>query len=170
MTFDPNDKYDLTRIIVGPLRFGLGLNIIGPGALLLVCYFINQRSEMGNAVGDFANTLFYVFCALGIVIAAVALLLARSKLTQPLVRRRETFEQDIIEGLREISRPVFSLIASIAVLGPAYFFLTGRFREAVVFVVGSFIIFQVVRPRFGSVRKLIRIQEELIEQGRFREV
>lgn len=167
MTLDSSDNHDLARIVAGPLYFGMGVNVIGPGALLLVCHFLNQRYTVDNIVGDWANILFYFFCALGMTLAVGALLLARSKLKQPLVRGRETFEQDIIAGLKEISRPVFLIIASIAILGPVYFFLTGRFQEAVFFVVASFVIFQIVRPRYGSVRKLIRMQKELVDQGRF---
>ena len=162
------DKYDLTRIIAKLLYYGLGVNVALPGALLLICYFFNQKGNVANIVGTWANPLFYIFCGLGLIMVAAALLPAIKKLRQPLILRRETFEQDIISGLREIARPMFQKIAGIALLGPVYFFLTGRFRETVIFVIASFIVFQVVRPRYGTVRKLIRKQEELVDKGHFR--
>ncbi|MEA2031626.1 MAG: hypothetical protein U9N55_08565 [candidate division Zixibacteria bacterium] len=162
------DKYDLTRIVVKPLYFGLGVNVIIPGALLLVCYFFNQRGDIGNMVGTWANSLFYIFCGLAVVLAGIAIIPAKKKLKQPLIRRRETFEQDIITGLREISLPMFLMIAGISLLGIVYFFLTGRFRETVFFVVASFIVFQVVRPRYGIVRKLISTQEDFVDKEHFR--
>ncbi|MFQ5454378.1 MAG: hypothetical protein ACE5D6_09365, partial [Candidatus Zixiibacteriota bacterium] len=55
----------------------------------------------------------------------------------------------------------------ISLYGFIYFFLTGRFKEAVFFVVFSFLVFQIVRPRYGFIRKLIDSQKKLVERGTF---
>ncbi|HPC11896.1 MAG TPA: hypothetical protein PK112_07335, partial [candidate division Zixibacteria bacterium] len=55
-----------------------------------------------------------------------------------------------------------------ALNGFAYFLLTGRFREGLVFVVLSFLAFQIVRPRYGMVRGLIKQQEDLAARGLLR--
>jgi hypothetical protein len=88
-------------------------------------------------------------------------------LERPMVRRKETFQQDIMHGLFRASRPVFILIASISLYGYLYYFLTGRFSEAVFMVLFSFIVFQFVRPRFGAVNKLIERQYKMAHEGKF---
>ncbi len=163
-----NNNYDLNQIVVRPLYFGLMSNILIPMALLLVCYYINVHYSRDNIIGDLANSLFYTFVVMALGQAAFALWWRSQKLRQPMVRRKETFEEDIPAGLLRTCRPVFLIIAAISVYGYLYYFLTGRFTEMVVFVFFSFIVFQLVRPRHGLVRKVIAQQRELVQQGRFR--
>ena len=162
-----DDRFDLSRIIVKPLYFGLGVNVVIPGALLFICYYINERGGVENSLGDQANLFFYIFIALTVVIAFFALMKLKKNLLEPLIKSKETFQQDLIDSMVVHTRPVFTMISMIAVLGIIYFFLTGRFSEAVLFVVLSFIVFQLVRPRYGSLRKIIAKQQEYVEQGKF---
>ncbi len=161
------DRYDLSRIIVKPLYFGLGVNVVIPGSLLFICYYINDRGGVDNLLGDMANTTFFIFIALTVIIGLSALLLLRKKLEGPLIKREETFQEDLINSMVTHTRPIFILISMISVLGIIYFFLTGRFDEAVLFVVLSFIVFQLVRPRYGSLKKLIAKQQKYVEEGKF---
>jgi len=163
-----NNDYDLNQIIVRPLYFGLVSNILIPMALLLVCYYLHVHYGRDNKVGELANQLFFIFAALALFHAVFALWWRSKRLRQPMVRRKETFEQDVTSGLLSACRPVFVIIAAISVYGFLYFFLTGRFTEMVVFVFISFVVFQLVRPRYGFARKMIAQQQKLIKQGQFR--
>ncbi len=163
----PYDTYDLSKIIIKPLYFGLGINIAIPVGLLLVCYFFNNAGAMHNKVGDFANTLFYLFWGAALIQAGYAVWQLRKSLREPMIRHQHTFEEDFVEELVNRSRPHFVLIAAISVWGYVYFLLTGRFNETVSFVVFSFIVFQVIRPRYGSVEKLLVHQQELVDEGKF---
>ncbi|HOD67060.1 MAG TPA: hypothetical protein PKW75_10600 [candidate division Zixibacteria bacterium] len=162
------DRYDLARMIAGSLYQGLFINILLPAGLLLAAYVIEQRGGLGNALGAAANPLFYVLAVVSVAEGAAAVLWRSKTLALPMVRRIETLEEDIRGELRVRLRPVFLLIAGIALNGFAYFLLTGRFREGLVFVVLSFLAFQIVRPRYGMVRGLIKQQEDLAARGLLR--
>jgi small-conductance mechanosensitive channel len=166
MTTDWDQKYDIVAMVAKPLYVGMLFNILLPMGLLLVCYYINTHYPLENRLGGSANSLFYAFVVLGLAQAGLSLWWRTKRLERPMVRREETFEEDILGNLVMALRPVFLQIAAISVYGYAYFFLTGRFVEAVVFVFGSFLVFQVVRPRQGSIRKLLEHQQELLEQGK----
>lgn len=167
MRADPrlDEEYDLTGVIARPLYFGMMFNIVVPAALLFVCYYLENNTYVENRIPGIANGLFYVFAALALVQAGVALWWRNQSLAKPMVRREESLEHDIGEELLRRSKPVFLLIAAITLWGYVYFLLTGRFTEAVVFIVFEFVVFQVVRPRYGSVRKLIDFQKALAERG-----
>jgi len=164
-----DDDIDLTRIIAKPLYFGLVSNILVPMGLLMVCYMLEQRGYNNDFLGQGADQLFYLLAVLSVGQAVFALWF-RHKLSQkPMIGRVEKFEQDFAQSLIEQCRPVFLLIAGISLFGIIYFFLTARFNEAVFFVVFSFVIFQVARPRFGYVEKLIKKQRALTDAGKFRQ-
>ena len=161
------DDIDLNQTVAKPLYFGLMTNIILPMGLLFVCYYINNNSPLSSRVGDFANTLFYIFGALSIAQAGFVLWWRNAKFGEPMIRREESFEADFNASMMRIVRPIFITIAAISLYGYLYFFLTGRFQETVFFVIFSFIVFQVVRPRIGFTRKLVARQKDLVKQGRF---
>lgn len=160
-----DDKYDLARMIVKPLYFGLVVNVTIPMVLLMICYYFSNNYYMENRVGGMANVLFYGFAVLALSEAGLALWWRSSMFKKPMIRRAETFETDFSASLLNRARRVFLVIAFICLYGYIYFFLTGRFQEAVFYVVFSFIVFQVVRPRYGWVRKLIAYQKNLVERG-----
>jgi hypothetical protein len=163
-----DDAYDLNRMIVRPIYFGLVVNILMPMALFLVCYYIQTHGGRQNAVGDSAGALFYLFVVLALLQGGFALWWRRKRLALPMIRCADTFEEDVGGRLLWACRPVFVVIAAITLYGFVYFFLTGRFTEMVIFVFFSFIVFQVVRPRHGLVRKVIKQQSALVDQGKFR--
>jgi len=168
MTFQLEDgEYDLHQMLAKTLYFGFLINIAGPVALVFVCYYFTNHYSMTNHVGDYANQLFYVVAGLCVLQAGFALWWRHKLFARPMIKRKETFERDIKDGFLGRSRPVFLVIAAISVYGGAYFFLTGRFQETVLFVFFSFVVFQVVRPRVGSLRKLITHQQVLVRGGRF---
>lgn len=160
---------NLTKVIIRPLYFGLVVNILVPMGLLLFCYWLDQRNALHNQLGSGADDLFYLFLAFSAGQAGLAVWYRHRLSKQPMVSSLETFERDFSDSLLKQSRPVFLLIAGIALFGLIYFFLTARFTEAVTFMVLSFVVFQVVRPRYGYVEKLIEKQRALAESGCFRE-
>ena len=162
-----DDDFNLSPIIARPLYFALGVNIVLPMILLGICYYVDKNSPLDNKVGDFANPLFYLFAFFAATEAALAYWLRYRSLHAPMIRKEETFEEDFSEQLLVRSRPVFLIIAGISIYGYLYFYLTGRFPEAILFVVISFVVFQFVRPRFGGVRKILRHQKALAERGEF---
>lgn len=162
-----DDDYDLTGMVAKPLHFGMFINVIIPAGLLFICYYIHNTYYPSNSIPELSNSLFYVFVVISVIQAGLALLWRNRKFDEPMIRREENFEHDMIREIATRSRPVFLLIASISIWGYIYFALTGRFQEASGFVLISFIVFQVVRPRYGSVRKLVKHQQELVKQGKF---
>lgn len=161
------EQIEIHRIVARPLYFGLLTNVIVPMGLLLACYYYDQKVGVDNKLGDLANPLFYVFIVLAASEGAFALWLKGKLLEKPMIRRKETFQQDIMYGLLRVSRPVFLIIASISFYGYFYYFLTGRFTEAVFMVLFSFIIFQFVRPRLGAVNKVLEQQYKMAQEGKF---
>ena len=167
MGFTSQDfEYDLPRILAKPLYFGLFVNVIVPMALLFVCFYLDKNYSMDNHAGAAANSLYYVLAVMSVAQAGLALWWRRRLFQQPMITRPETFEQDLATGFLRCSRPVFIVVALISLYGYIYFFVTGRFSESVILVLFSFLVFQVVRPRAGFVRKLVIRQRELIEQQR----
>lgn len=154
---------DLNQVIVKPLYFGMLINILLPMAGLFACYYYNQHNLVENRLGLSANSTLWVFGALAFAQAAVALWWRQRRLQVLMVRRAETFEQDLANGLMKASRPVFLLIAAISVWGYLYFFLTGRFTQGAVIVLFSFLVFQVIRPRLGALKKLVDQQRKMLE-------
>lgn len=162
-----DEDYDLSHIIAKPLYFGMGVNVLLPAILLFVCFHFNNKGTIGNSAGEMADPMFAIFVVLAAAEAGLAFWLRKKLLKAPMVRSEASFEEDIREQLALRTRPVFMLIASISLWGIVYFFLTGRFEPAMLFVILSFVIFQFVRPRSGSLRKLIRHQKALIDRGEF---
>jgi len=168
MSFNIFDEdYDLSHIIAKPLYFGMGVNILLPAILLFLCFNFDGKGTIDNRIGELADPLFIVFVVLAVAEAGLALWLRQRLYRAPMIRSEASFEEDIQEQISKRSRPVFLIIASMSLWGLVYFFLTGRFEPVMLFVVLSFVVFQFVRPRAGGVRKIIRHQKTLIDQGQF---
>ncbi len=159
------DKYNLHRMIIKPLYLGVLLNIVIPGALLFVCYYLHNNDSYTNRIVELesANTLFIVFAVLALINSGAALWMRQKLYVTPLVTSKEKLEEELTIALLEKIRPIYLLISFIAVYGISYYFLTTRFQESAFFVVFSFLVFQVVRPRLGFIQKLIDAQLKLLE-------
>jgi hypothetical protein len=162
-----DSDYDLTRIIAKPLYFGTFVNVIVPGILMLLCFYIEKNRGWAPLVD-----LYYLDTIRGVIAVAALVHLGlviwwRTKLyASPMIRRKETFEQDFAAEYFRRTKPLFFAIASLALYGIFYFLVTGEFDN---FFLGLFIycflVFQFVRPRYGLVQKLIERQEKLVAQG-----
>ena len=160
-----NRDYDLSAIIIKPLYYGLFVNILIPMALLLVCYYIETHGSVDNQLGFNATNYFYIFAVLAITQAGAALWCRAKSMARPMIRSMARAEADIKEQLIQRLRPIFIIVAAISVWGVVFYFLSGRFENGLLFVVFSFIVFQFIRPRHGSVQKLIDRQIALAERG-----
>ncbi len=161
-------EYDLNRIIIKPLYFGMVVNITVPMALLFVCYLINNKHGVSDKLGTGAEMVLYMMGALALAEAVFAVWWRGKLFGQPMIRTRETFENDFALEYYHRCKPLFILIASISFYGYLYYFLTGQFNPSAMFVVFSFLVFQLVRPRFGLVQKLLDRQKAMVDQGKFR--
>ena len=166
MTTENSDRdYDLSAIIIKPLYFGLFINILIPMALLLICYYIETHDSPPNQFGLNATNYFYVFAVLAILQAGGALWYRAKLMTHPMIRSMASAEADIKEQILKRLRPIFMIVAAISLWGVAYYLLTGRFNEGLLFFVFSFVVFQFIRPRYGSVQSLINRQVAMAERG-----
>ncbi|UCG62293.1 MAG: hypothetical protein JSV52_03145 [Candidatus Zixiibacteriota bacterium] len=163
-----DDEFDLNRIIIKPLYFGMAVNVLIPMGLLVVCYYFDRQQTLSNRIPEMAETLFWVLGGVSVAQAGVALWLRNKVMHQPMIRRKETFEDYLIDFMSSKSKSIFLIIAGIVLYGILYFYLTAQFEPLLFFVIFSFFAFQVVRPRFGFLRKVIARQKELVEQGSFR--
>lgn len=161
------EDIDLARIIAPSLYFGLLVNVVGPVVILMICYYINNENYLTNSLGTTAPIVLYVFGAMTLAEAGLALWWRGKLLNRPMVRKEATFEADLASGIARLSRPVFMLISSISLYGYVFFFLTGYFEEAVFFVVFQFLVFQIIRPRYGLAKKVVERQKELVSQGQW---
>ncbi len=162
------EDYDLNRIIVRPLYFSMVANITVPMILLFGCYMINNRfGGVRDKLGSASDMVLYVLAALALAEAVYAIWWRGKLFAAPMIRSKETFQEDFSNEYLRRCRPLFLLIASTSIYGYLFYFLTGRFNESVMFVVFSFLVFQAVRPRYGLVRKLIERQRALVDKGQF---
>lgn len=162
-------KYDLNHMIIKPLYFGLGFNILLPMILIFICYYIDNQNGWSPLVGiDMANNLFYIFGLLAVLEAAAVLIWRQKMLSQPMIKSEESFEDDLTSELFSRIKPISIIIAAINLYGVAYYILTARFKETIFFVFFSFIIFQVVRPRLGFIKRLIDRQLEMVAKGQLK--
>ncbi len=161
-----DDKYDLHHILAKSLYFALLVNVLLPALLLFLCHYAaNNHLVQPRIEWDLADTLFYVFAAAALAQGALAWWWRSKLFARPMITSLESVQQDMTTGLLRASRPVSLLVSSISVWGYIYFLLTGRFRETAVLVLFSFVMYQVVRPRLGSLQKLVTRQRELAEKG-----
>lgn len=156
---------DLHRVLAKSLYFALTINVLLPAALLFFCKYIADNYDPPNRIGDMANPLFYVFGVLTLAQGALSWWWGRKLLDRPMIKSMDTIQDDLTTGLLRASKPVSLLVAAMALYGYIYFALTGRFFETLILVVFSFVAYQVVRPRLGSLEKLVKHQKQMAEKG-----
>ena len=159
------DAYNLHKIIIKPLYLGVFLNIMFPGALLFVCFYLDKNNLYTNGIVsfEFAETLFIIFAVLAIINSGLALWVRHKLFVTPMITSKENLESELTDSLLAKIRPIYILISIIAVYGVSYYYLTTRFQESAFFVIFSFLVFQIVRPRIGYIEKLIDAQLKLLD-------
>ena len=161
-----DNDVDIHRVIARTIYFGMFTNVLAPMALLLVCFYLDKYRMVSNKVGDMGDTIFYLFAVLALGHVAFSFWSRYKAMLKPMVRSAETIEQDLAVELTRALRPTYLVVATISLYGCLYYYLTGRFRETVFIVLFSFLVFQVIRPRYGAVRKLISYQKSLLSEGK----
>jgi hypothetical protein len=159
---------DIHRILAKSLYFALVANVLLPAVGLYLCHYLANNYYPPNRIGDMANPLFYALAVLTLAQGALAWWWGRKLLEQPMIVSMETIQDDLRDGLLRASKPVSLLVAAMALYGYIYFALTGRFQETLILVVFSFVAYQVIRPRLGSLGKLVERQKQMAEQGKLR--
>lgn len=165
------DKYDvdLAKVLVKPLYIGLLMNIFVPVVILAVAYYIDKGGGKEALIpAETLNIIFWVLAAVAVADGAVAIVLKQKLFYTPMIQTKETFEDDLTAGVFRSSLVCFAVTGAITICGLVVYILGGTFRDLLLFVFISFIAFQLVRPRFGFLKKVITAQEKHVEQGRFR--
>jgi small-conductance mechanosensitive channel len=164
----PNDSdINITHIIVKPLYFGMVCNVIIPLAALFGIYFYNNKYGGTNHVANSEPFIFYLLIGITII-ETLGVVWWRDRLFKtPMIKRAETFEADFAAEYLRRCKPIFLVIASLSLYGVVFYFLTGQFERSVIFVIISYVVFQIVRPRHGLVSKLLAHQRELVKKGEF---
>ena len=163
--FSENLGIDLHRILAKSLYFALVVNVLIPAVGLYLCHYLANNYFPENRIGEMANPLFYVFATVTVAQGVFAWWWSQKLKYKPMIKSMETIQEDLRNGLLRASRPVSLLVAAMAIYGYIYFALTGRFQETAVLVLLSFVAYQVVRPRLGSLEKLIKHHQQMAEQG-----
>ncbi len=163
-TNDSDHGVDIITIIAKTLYLGMVTNVIMPAALLFVCYYINENYTVSNKVGDMSNSLFFVFGILAVGQAVYAYWKKSNDIRKPMATNPEMFADQITIGIVKVFRKIFMIVASISLYGYLYFFLTGRFKDAMFMVLLSFIVFQFIRPRQSAIEKIIMHQKNLLNE------
>lgn len=156
---------ELHRILAKSLYFALVVNVLIPAVGLFLCKYIADNYFPPNRIGDLVRPVFYLFAGLAVLQGGLAWWWQRRLLDRPMIVSLESFQEDMRTGLSGASQPVSLLVAGISLYGYIYFALTGFFMETGILVVFSFVGYQVVRPRLGSLEKLVKRQKQMAEQG-----
>ena len=160
-----NDDLNVTHILIKPLYFGMLVNVTIPLLLLLLLYVLNKSAGTVSHFGEGDQTLFYLFIGVAALQSGLIIWWREKLFKSPMISRPELFEADFGREYLKRCRPLFLAIASLSFYGVIFYFITHRFTEAVVFVLLSYVVFQLVRPRHGLVYKLIDRQRELVKKG-----
>ncbi|UCC44173.1 MAG: hypothetical protein JSU65_13840 [Candidatus Zixiibacteriota bacterium] len=156
---------DLAIVIARPLYFALTTNVLVPFLLWAVCYWLNLNHEPANLVHSWQNVFFAIVASLALIQTALIFRWRNNAFKKPMIRSKESLEEDFSDNLLERSKPIFLAIAAMSLYGVMFFLITGELKETTVLVFYSFVVFQVVRPRYAFVRKLLRYQRNLVDSG-----
>ncbi len=164
------NKYnvDLSRALIKPLYMGLLINIFIPVLILGIAYYMEQgRAIETQMSAEELNIFFWVLAAVAIADGAVAIILKQKRFFAPMIRSKETFEQDFTNGVFTASIMCYALTSVISIYGLVFYILGGTLAHLFFFVFVSFIAFQLIRPRLGFLEKALAAQEKHVEEGRF---
>ncbi|MFH2036113.1 MAG: hypothetical protein ABIJ45_06890 [Candidatus Zixiibacteriota bacterium] len=163
--YDPN----INSLLIKPLYLGLLMNMFIPVVIILIGYYLNNQSLESKATDGTLSLIFWIFVGVSAMDGGVAFYFKQKLFFQPMIYSRETFDDDLKNGIFTNSIVCFALTTSISIYGLVYFLIENDFKQMIFFVFISIIAFQLVRPRPGFLKKIVAHQEELMTQGRFKE-
>ena len=163
------NKYnvDINAVLIRPLYMGMLINIFFPITLLIIAYFMSQSS--GQDVMQMTSkwdVLAWVLLALALFDGIAAILIRQKQFMAPLIRSAATFEEDLKAAAFRISITCYAMTTAISIYGFVLFLISGDFRTMFMFILISFIAFQIVKPRRGFIEKVINVQERHLSEGR----
>jgi hypothetical protein len=159
---------DLTRLMVKPLYFGLLMNIFVPVLILVIAYYLDRSGQSFSEMTlSELNIFFWALIIVSVADIGAGYFFMRKRFFAPMIRSKETFEDDLAKGIFTNSIICYSFSMAIAIYGLVFYFLGGKFMELLFFIFLSFISFQLVRPRLGFMEKVLAAQEKHVEEGRF---
>lgn len=161
-------KFDINRLLIKPVYIGLFMNILMPIILLAIVYYVEKNGGR-NVTYDTAtyNMFFWIFCVVAIGEGVVAFILKQKLFFSPMIKSKETFEDDLLRGFMTSSIICYSCTTAIAIYGLVLFLLGGTFETMVLFVLISMIAYQFIRPRYAFAEKVAEAQDRFVEEGRF---
>ncbi len=158
---------DINAILIKPLYMGMLINIFFPMTLLIVAYFMSQSSGQDvMKITSKWDVIAWVFLAVAVVDGIVAILLRQKLFMVPLIRSEASFEDDLKAGAFRVSMTCYAMTTAISIYGFVLFLIGGDFRTMFLFILMSFIAFQLVKPRRGFIEKVIQAQERHLAEGR----
>jgi hypothetical protein len=169
---EPDQEFniDLNRILVKPLYIGLLINIFFPAGILLIAYYIDRGGGMSSSMEpDTLNSLLWMLLVIAVADGSVAIMLKYKLFYQPMIKSKQSIEQDISDRVYKLSIICFAITTAIVIYGVVYFVLGGSFKNLMLFAFISFIAFQLIRPRHKFLEKVIAAQERYVAEGRFAE-
>lgn len=158
---------DINAVIIKPLYMGMLINIFFPMTLLIIAYLLSQSS--GQDVMEMSSkwdVLAWVLLAVAVADGVIAIIMKHKQFMVPLIRSETTFEEDLKAAAFRISITCYAMTTAIAVYGFVLFLISGDFRTMFLFILMSFIAFQIVKPRRGFIEKVIEVQERHLSEGR----
>lgn len=158
---------DINRALVKPIFIGLAMNILFPSVIALVIFFLESRGGLSLPEPGTSDMVLWMLAAVAVADGAIAIYFRQKRFYAPMIRSEKTFAEDFYTGVTTASILVFALCTAIAVYGVVAYFLTGTFDYLLLFILLSFIAFQIVRPRAGFLQKVLEAQERHVRAGRF---
>lgn len=164
------NKYniDLSAVLLKPLYIGLLINVFVPVVIIGIAYYIEENGRLSSSMPpDTLELIFWFLTAVAVVDGAVVIFLKQKLFLAPMIKSKETFAEDLMQGFFAKSIVCYGLIAAIAIYGLVLYLLGGTFNQLMFLVFISFIAFQLIRPREKFAEKVLAAQEQLVEQGQF---
>jgi hypothetical protein len=163
-------KYDvdLNRVLIKPVYWGLLMNIFMPVLFLGIAYYLDRSArENVLSLDRNLNIFFWALVAVSLGDGIMAITFKQKRFFTPMIRSKETFEDDLTRGVFRESIICYSLTTAISLYGLVFYLMGGAFSAMFLFVFISFIAFQLIRPRYGFLEKVVAAQEKLVDEGRF---
>lgn len=159
---------DINSILVKPIYIGLLINVFVPAAVLLIAYYMEQSGDIVRQTPSAtAAVLFWFLVALSVIEGGVAVFIKQKMFNSPMVFSRESFIEDLGRRTFQISIVIYSITSAISIYGFVIYLIGGTFQQLLLFVFISFVAFQLIRPRYRFMERVITTQIRLAESGQF---
>lgn len=161
-------QIDLHSLLIKPLYLGLAINIFIPVLFVAVAYFIDKSGDRTATVPpETLNILFWALAFVSLIDGIAAIYFKQKLFFAPMIQSKETFDSDLSARVTTASIVCYAMTTAIAVYGFVLYLLGGVFNHLLLFAFISFIAFQLIRPRYKFMEKVVTTQEKYVAEGRF---